>query len=66
MNLAKDQPSQLPSRRNLIEHPTAQDIHGLTDAELLRRGLPLNEPVIRRGAFMCSRSSRVAPSDAFV
>ena len=39
------------SKRNLIELPT-RATDGLTNAELLRRGLPLKNPIMRRGAFI--------------
>ena len=47
----------VPTKRNLVEYPT-RDVHALTNAELLRRGLPLNGPVIRRGTFMRFSSPR--------
>lgn len=37
------------SKRDFLEHP-ARAVHALTNAELLRRGLPLNNPVLRRGS----------------
>lgn len=49
-----------PTKRNSIEYP-ARDVYGLTNAELLRRGLPLNGPVIRRGAFMWLRLTMFSP-----
>lgn len=38
-------------KRDVVEYPT-RDVHALTNAELLRRGLPLNNPVMRRGALL--------------
>ena len=37
-------------KRDFIVHPL-RDVGGLTNAELLRRALPLKNPVLRRGAF---------------
>lgn len=39
---------QAAHKRNFLEHP-ARAYRGLTNAELLRRGLPLKYPVLRRG-----------------
>jgi len=47
-----------PTRRDFFEHPS-RDVHALTNAELLRRGLPLKEPIMRRG----SPVRRNKPSD---
>ena len=41
----------MPSKRDFLEHPS-RDVQGLTNAELLRRGLPVKNPVLRRGAFV--------------
>lgn len=50
-----------PSKRDFLEHP-ARAVHALTNAELLRRGLPLNNPVLRRGTpVRRSRPSTVPP-----
>jgi len=37
------------TKRDFTAHPS-RDFHALTNAELLRRGLPLKEPVMRRGS----------------
>lgn len=42
--------AQLAVKRDLFEYPT-RTIRGLTDAALLRRGLSLNNPIMRRSAF---------------
>ena len=42
---------QAPAKRDFSHHRFSRTAHGLTNAELLRRGLPLNDPIIRRGAF---------------
>ena len=39
--------AQSAAKRDLSE----LDIRGLTNAERLRRGLPLKSPILRRGAF---------------
>ena len=39
------------NKRDFLEHPMRRTTHGLTNAELLRRGLPLKNPVMRRGAY---------------
>ena len=39
------------TRREIIGHP-ARDVHGLSNAELLRRGLHLKAPVLRRGQLL--------------
>ena len=44
--------AQSAAKRDFFEHPT-RTVHGLTNAALLRRGLPLKNPVMRRGAFTC-------------
>ena len=38
------------AKRGFVEHP-ARNARAVTNAELLRRGLPINYPVLRRGAF---------------
>ena len=38
------------SKRGFVEHP-ARNVRAATNAELLRRGLPINYPVLRRGTF---------------
>jgi hypothetical protein len=38
-----------PSKRDFFEHPS-RDEHAVTNANLLRRGLPLKEPILRRGS----------------
>ena len=43
--------TNVPSKRDFLEHPS-RDVRGLTNAELLRRGLPVKNPVLRRGAFV--------------
>lgn len=45
-------PGQLANKRYFAEHPT-RTVGSFTNAELLRRGLPLNRPVLRRGVFSC-------------
>ena len=40
-------------KRGFIEHPSC-NVHSMTNAELLRRELPLNRPVLRRGTFVTS------------
>lgn len=40
-------PAHLAAKRDLSE----LDIRDLTNAERLRRGLPLKSPILRRGAF---------------
>lgn len=42
--------AQLENKRSILERPTLT-VRDLTNAELLRRGLPLKYPVLRRGAF---------------
>ena len=37
-------------KRELTQHPS-RNLRAMTNAELLRRGLPLNRPVLRRGAI---------------
>jgi hypothetical protein len=49
-----------PSKRDFIEHPS-RTIHGLTNAELLRRGLPLNNPIMRRGSPVRRQSPSSVP-----
>jgi hypothetical protein len=44
-------PDPTTIKRDFLEHP-ARDGHALTNAELVRRGLPLNAPVLRRGTFL--------------
>ena len=48
----------LTLKRDVFEHPS-RTVNELTNAELLRRGLPLNNPVVRRGAYAvgCAASS---------
>jgi len=41
------------SKRDFFEHPT-RAVHGLTNAALLRRGLPLKSPIMRRGTLAWS------------
>jgi hypothetical protein len=43
--------SGLNLKRDIFEHPS-RTVNELTNAELLRRGLPLNNPVMRRGAYV--------------
>lgn len=45
-------PDQLMGKRSFLELP-ARTVRGLTNAELLRRGLPLNYPILRRGTLKC-------------
>jgi len=45
--------ARLASKRNFFEHPT-RAAHGLTNAALLRRGLPLKNPIMRRGMLKWS------------
>ena len=42
--------SDVGHKRELIQHPS-RNLRATTNAELLRRGLPLNRPILRRGAF---------------
>lgn len=42
-------PDPATSKRDFLEHPT-RALHGLSNAELLRRGLPLKDPILRRGS----------------
>jgi len=42
--------AQPAAKRGFFEYPT-RTVRGLTNAALLRRGLPLNKPIMRRGAF---------------
>ena len=42
---------QSVSRRDFSGERVARTIPGLTNAELLRRGLPLKDPIMRRGAL---------------
>ena len=44
-------PDPQTSKRDFLEHP-ARAVHALTNAELIRRGLPLKNPVMRRGKFL--------------
>lgn len=48
------------SKRDFLEHP-ARAVHALTNAELLRRGLPLNNPVLRRGSPVRRSSPSTVP-----
>ena len=41
--------SDVGTKRDLIQHPS-RNLRAVTNAELLRRGLPLNRPMLRRGA----------------
>jgi len=41
--------AQSAAKRDFFEYPT-HTARGLTNAALLRRGLPLNKPIMRRGA----------------
>ena len=47
----------LSLKRDVFEHPS-RTVNEMTNAELLRRGLPLNNPVVRRGAYtlVCAAS----------
>jgi len=38
------------SKRDFLTRPVARTVPGLTNAELLRRGLPLKNPIMRRGS----------------
>lgn len=42
---------QSTTRRDLSGERAARAVSGLTNAELLRRGLPLKGPIMRRGVF---------------
>jgi len=56
---------QLSGKRSFFEHPT-RTIRGLTNAALLRRGLPLKYPIMRRGAWMLwILALSDVPSDGF-
>ena len=39
------------AKRDFPDQPVARSVDGLSNAELLRRGLPLRAPVMRRGPF---------------
>jgi len=43
--------AQSISQRDFFGERVARTVPGLTNAELLRRGLPLKDPIMRRGAF---------------
>ena len=43
--------ARLAHKRHFVDH-SGRNIRGLTNAQLIRRGLPLNPPVLRRGAFV--------------
>jgi len=45
--------AQLASKRDFLGHPT-RAVHGFTNAALLRRGLPLKNPIMRRGTLTWS------------
>ncbi|KAF9646479.1 hypothetical protein BDM02DRAFT_3188819 [Thelephora ganbajun] len=49
--------AKLAIKHDFFEHPT-RTIHGLTNAALLRRGLPLKNPILRRGTPV----RRIGPS----
>ena len=42
---------QARAKRDFSRQRFSRTIRGLTNAQLLRRGLPLKDPIIRRGAF---------------
>ena len=39
--------ANLATKRNFFEHPV-RTVHGLTNVELLRRGLPLKHPIMKQ------------------
>ena len=45
----------VPAKRDSPGQRFSRTVHGVTNAELLRRGLPLKDPIIRRGAFLSMR-----------
>ena len=49
--------AQLATKRDVSGYPS-RTVRGLTNAELLRRGLPLKNPIMRRGTFVCVASRR--------
>jgi hypothetical protein len=49
----------VPAKRDFSAQRFSRTDHGVTNAELLRRGLPLKDPIIRRGAL--SQLRHVAP-----
>ena len=42
--------SNVVPKREFAQH-LSRNVRAMTNAELLRKGLPLNRPVLRRGAF---------------
>ena len=44
--------AQSVTKRGFSDERAARTVPGLTNAELARRGLPLKDPILRRGAFM--------------
>ena len=44
----------LSAKREFVPHPARDNNRAMTNAELLRRGLPMNYPVLRRGTFAFS------------
>ena len=40
---------QAPAKRDFSRQRFSRTVRGLTNAQLLRRGLPLKDPIIRRG-----------------
>ena len=39
----------VPAKRDFSGQRFSRTVHGVTNTELLRRGLPLKAPIIRRG-----------------
>jgi len=52
------------TKRNFV-HP-ARDVHGVTNAELLRRGLPLKGPILRRGSPVRRQSPSSVPPPVII
>jgi hypothetical protein len=48
----------VPAKRDVSGQRFSRTVRGVTNAELLRRGLPLKDPIIRRGAFPLIDTSR--------
>ena len=46
--------AQSVTKRDISGEHAARTVPGLTNAELARRGLPLKDPIMKRGAFVWS------------
>ena len=55
--------THVPSKREFLDHPT-RDGRALINARLLRRGIPLRDPVLRLGGFCVYVFIATAPSEA--